>query len=88
MPAADIEKVCYGYSNDEAMQKAVELLTELPGLTDSAWKVRLEAIEAVSKKLNEGLEIPAEVLIRFLRQKSLFKDNNFQVNDFASYKYS
>ncbi|XP_063678365.1 cytoskeleton-associated protein 5-like isoform X4 [Bolinopsis microptera] len=79
----DSEEITEAEMTEEQVDEAVESLLDaeiIAGLTDANWKVRLEAVQNFSAKV-EGFEknVNVQALIQILGRKPGWKDNNAQV---------
>lgn len=75
----------FSHSDDDAIKFFFDWFGEslCNELSDSVWKVRLNAMEQIYTKIDESSELPlgfsTELLARFFSQKPSWKDSNFQV---------
>lgn len=77
----DSSSIRYEFSDDSAKDYVSE---KWPGileqLSDSNWKIRLEAIVNLHEKIKEDLNIKLEAIIKCLLTKPGWKETNFQVS--------
>jgi cytoskeleton-associated protein 5 len=70
-------------SQEDAEARAPDILPSdvLTNLEESAWKLRLEAIDNLFNWLEGGEveNVESEIVIRYLRKKPGWKESNFQV---------
>ncbi|KAI8350708.1 armadillo-type protein [Mortierella sp. GBAus27b] len=75
------EPLRYKYSSEAAEELAADFLTPelIAQFGDSAWKVRLEAMEKLHELVDSNPEFEAELITRVLAKKPGWKESNFQV---------
>jgi cytoskeleton-associated protein 5 len=78
------EPVKYKYNPEDAVAQAAEIIPAAyqTQLADGAWKVRLEAAEAMVKWYEDGAAetVDAEIMMRFLSKTPGWGEKNFQVS--------
>ncbi|KAG0305228.1 Microtubule-associated protein, microtubule dynamics during spindle orientation [Dissophora globulifera] len=77
----DEEPLRYKFSSETAEEHAAEFLTPelIAEFGDSAWKVRLEAMEKLHELVDSNTDFEAELITRVLAKKPGWKESNFQV---------
>ncbi|KAG0237016.1 Microtubule-associated protein, microtubule dynamics during spindle orientation [Actinomortierella wolfii] len=80
--AKDNEPLRYKFSAEEAPERAAEFLGSdlIAEFADSAWKVRLAAVERLYEMVEGNPDYEAELIIRVLANKPGWKESNFQVS--------
>ncbi|KAI8601375.1 armadillo-type protein, partial [Dissophora ornata] len=76
------EPLRYKFSNETAEEQAAEFLTPelIAEFGDSAWKIRLEAMEKLHELVDSNPGFEAELITRVLAKKPGWKESNFQVS--------
>ncbi|KAG0267963.1 Microtubule-associated protein, microtubule dynamics during spindle orientation [Actinomortierella ambigua] len=80
--AKDNEPLRYKFSSEDAAERAAEFLGSdlIAEFGDSAWKVRLAAMERLYEMVDENPDFESELIIRVLANKPGWKESNFQVS--------
>ncbi|KAF9973158.1 Microtubule-associated protein, microtubule dynamics during spindle orientation [Actinomortierella ambigua] len=80
--AKDNEPLRYKFSSEDAPEQAAEFLGSglIAEFGDSAWKVRLAAMERLYEMVEANPDYESELIIRVLANKPGWKESNFQVS--------
>ncbi|KAL5036633.1 hypothetical protein RTP6_004181 [Batrachochytrium dendrobatidis] len=76
------EQPRFSFSDESAEEVVIGWIgtSLVADLSNSAWKIRLEAMQKISEMIgSDEPPIPSEAIVRFLSKKPGWKDNNFQV---------